>query len=365
VDIEREYREAVKYAEKNLASAALFAFNSNVDFICRINSGFKAEGFPQELMPLVESIKRGEAREFKITKHAAEWIAESFSWREKRIGGQAGIMANAAAALGVKSFAYAAALSEEQEKLFSKKVVVFGGAKGSPSRHFIFEFKKGTVFGGAAIPSSNRVIASYDPANFKLKISKKFALESARIAPFVECAVISGFHNLDDRIAADRIATTARFVQEWRNRNPSIRVHLELGDFANKRVLRKTLDTLLPCINSVGMNEMEAEDVIVAMGMHESEMEELADEVVVHEARGSMIYGKNKRASIVKAALFGHALAAFKAENGKDASIAALKKFVENRHEFFEFRGVPAIKVEPRFTVGLGDTFAAGFVLVK
>ena len=357
--------EAVEFAEKNIASTALFAFNSNIDYICRVDSRFGDADFPEELEPLLVSIMRGEAGEFKISKRTAEWIGETFRWRERRMGGQAGIMANAAAALGVRAFAYAAALSNEQEELFSRDVAVLGKRTTESSRHFVFEFKKGTKVMGARIPSSNRVIATYDPANFNLRISKEFVRESLRIAPSLECAVISGFHNLDLRVAGSRIATVRQLLHAWRKENPSIRIHLELGCFSNKTVLRKTLGALLPEANSIGMNEREAADVIAVMGMDEGRLGELADEIIVHEAHGSTIYGNNRRASAVKAALFGHALAAYKAVMGRDASFAALKRFLRKRRPLFRFKGVPAIKVEPRFTVGLGDTFAAGFALVK
>ena len=111
------------------------------------------------------------------------------------------------------------------------------------------------------------------------------------------------------------------------------------------------------------MNELEAAELKKIV----PNLPSLVREIVVHQAAGSRVYGNSKRWHVEDAALFGHALAAFKAANGRDATFPELKRFVARKSlAFASFPdGIPAIKVEPKFTVGLGDTFTAGYALVK
>jgi ADP-dependent phosphofructokinase/glucokinase len=219
---------------------------------------------------------------------------------------------------------------------------------------------------GFRVPATNRVIVSHDPANFSLRISKEFKKASLKLAAGIDCAVVSGFHHLEPKAAKKKLREASSLVGSWRKRNPSLRVHLELGDFASRKVLRETLDCFLPLVNSFGMNEMEAKQVMQALKLNaREELNALAEEVIVHDGEGSKVYGFNKRDCVARAALFGHALAGFKAVTGRDASLSTLKKFVKKKHSFYEFRRIPATKVKPKFTVGLGDAFTAGFVLVR
>lgn len=364
----REYAEALSYAESHLAESALFAFNSNVDLVAPVGAGFAAASShpPRGFKPVLSSILKGESREFKVTGPTAEWIRASFKLQEKRMGGQAGIMANAASALGVKTTAYAVSLSPEQCSLFTEKITPFGNKERKTSTHFVFEFRKGTRVLGKTIPATDRVIASHDPAHAELPISPLFKKQSMRLAPSLDRAVVSGFHGLSPRFAGKRIPETAELVRAWKKENPCLPVSLELGDFQSSKALQKTLNVLLPAVDSLGMNELEAAASLRALGFTRlSQLSPLVAEIVIHQKEGSTISGHSPRKSANKAAMFGHMLAAYKATTGRDATLPGLARFMAKKHEFFPFQGIPSIRDKPKFTVGLGDTFAAGFALVK
>ncbi|MDD5317146.1 MAG: ADP-dependent glucokinase/phosphofructokinase [Candidatus ainarchaeum sp.] len=363
-----EYVEALSYSLSHLAGSALFAFNSNADFVTRVGPAFAAaarnpaSGF----RPVLSSILKGESREFRVSKTTAGWIEKSFDWRDRRMGGQAGIMANAASALGVEASAYAIRLSPEQCSLFTEKITPCGNKSALTSKHFVFEFAKGARILGKTIPATDRVIASHDPAHSSLAISALFKRQSVRLAPSLDCAVVSGFQGLSPGFAGRRIPEATRLVRAWKKENPGLRVCLELGDFASGSVLRKTLETLLPAVDSLGMNELEASASLRALGLARiSQLSAKVPEMVVHQKEGSRIYGFSPREGARKAAMFGHMLAAFKARTGTDAAIPAIKRFMGERHAYSKFSGIPSIREKPKFTVGLGDTFAAGFALVR
>jgi len=366
-DVRARYEEAVAYAGRNLHRSALFGFNSNVDCSLAMPDRLCLPSFPPDLAPVVDALLAGNAGEFRISAKSAGWLQQALRWSPARMGGQAGIMSNAAAALGVNATAFAENRSPELGKLFNRRVNVIGGKGKALSRHFVFEFREGSCVcvgsDRATVRDTNRVIVSHDPADFSLALTPAFKKASVRLAPSLGAAVVSGFHNLDPAIAKKRIAEIAALVRAWKTANPALRVHAELGMFASRAVLQETVARLAGAVDSFGMNELEA----AAVRMAGSDVGTLAGEVVIHQAAGSIVLGNTPREHAEDAALFGHALAAFKAVNGRDGTLAEVKRFVSQKDLPFApvLGGIPAIKATPLFTVGLGDTFIAGYVLVK
>ncbi len=198
---------------------------------------------------------------------AAEWlIARPEVYREIRrllppdqelaMGGQAGIMANTLARLGVPQvIVHCYSRSHEQMGLFydepAIKLPIVDSTTGAlrlvhphgavnPSeecfQHMIAEFSKGdciTVDGEEwCCPRSNRFIATYDPPNGQLSIMPAFNDHIEELAGMAGAMVFAGFHLIDtDKLGEqglrERISAALRLVARARSAHPRPIIHLE------------------------------------------------------------------------------------------------------------------------------------------
>ncbi len=373
-----------------VAKSAIFAFNTNIDAVWKVDQLVERTDLPEEMLPLFEAMRSGESGEVRIGRKTAEFIRRSFPFGERRGGGQAGNAANAAAKLGVRAALHVANLTGTQRMVMECRVECIGDASGESSVHYVFEFSKGQELLGISIPESGRLIFTHDPANEEMKVStafKKFTLKHARE---FECALVSGFHNLREEGCEHKLAEIAGLMRLWKKVNPRMRVHVEFGDFASEDVLRLVLRRILPYADSLGMNELELRGVASVLGAKGRDEFAVAEKVfaelpyqlggmVVHEKAYSFAFSRKKQRLEPKM-LFGHALAGFKAAKGRNAGFVELRHFLSQKHPVSQegiaalekFNGhrfanavlVPALAVKPKFTVGLGDAYATGWLLL-
>lgn len=263
------------------------AYPVNVDAVCNVQgeeisalipSNMKIElkesiGSREDLLScLLFCMQQGSGAEILIeSQAAARQIEESFSW-QLRLGGNAGIMANALASLGARPVLNAPALGMRLAGMLHAGVrvpgpVEPGWATGKQETeeemvHFVFQFKKGEVVatGQSRItaPGDNRFIATYDPVNTRLASSKHFdsyCLENIRD---FDGALLSGFHLAPfkeyQKIFPKKIAQ----IKSWKDKNQEIFIHAEMGSFQSPQIMQSLL-LLLPQIpvDSLGLNEDE------------------------------------------------------------------------------------------------------------
>lgn len=331
-----------------LARACVFAFNSNIDLVSYLKLSEVEKFFGRQITS---------GGELLVDAKTAARVAASFKWKEARLGGQAGNMANAAAALGVKCLAHAYNLSPRQRKLFAKGVEVFGEKTGEESVHYIFEVE-------LRDGKRDRLILTHDPANYNLLISPEFASRSVEfISSGCDRAVVSGFHLLGEKNAEARLAAASQLIRKWRNANPELRIHFEAGDFSERQVIGLVAQAILPLVDSVGVNEKELPALARALAGAG------VGEIIVHTASYASATSKiRERDALARAISFGHALAAYRALTGKCATLpdaldlaGKVPKPEFNRNSVL----VPSIKITPKWTLGLGDSFAAGFFLAE
>lgn len=331
-----------------IARSCVFAFNSNIDFVARPSLSAAEKFFRRRI------ISGGETY---VDAETAARVAASFKWKEVRLGGQAGNMANAAAALGVKCLAQAYNLDPRQRKLFAKGVEVVGEKTGEESIDCVLELK---LRNG----KRDRLILTHDPANSNLLISPEFASRSTEfISSGCNRAVVSGFHLLREKSAAARLAAASQLIRGWRKANPELRIHFEAGDFSERKVIGLVAEAILPLVDSVGLNEKELP--LLAPVLAGSRV----GEIVVHTAGYASATSKiRERDALARAVSFGHALAAHRATTGEYAKLPDALRLMKRvpKPEFEEACvSVPSINIKPKFTVGLGDSFAAGYFLVE
>ena len=214
-----------------------------------------------------------------------------------RMGGNAGIMANALSQLGAsRVIPNVAVPSKIQLSLFSGRSIYFPGTvterKGNSETgsgktdseeidseenmyavsssqdpiHFVFDFSKGDTFSlygtEIIVPRENRFIATCDHLNLRLYVNPAFEKYAIEHACEIDGALISGFHllleNYSDgssyKTIIERILCQ---LEGWKVENDKLRIHLELGHFASKEIASSVFLEFVSILDSIGMNEDE------------------------------------------------------------------------------------------------------------
>jgi ADP-dependent phosphofructokinase/glucokinase len=204
-----------------------------------------------------------------------------------RMGGNAGIMANALSQLGAsRVIPNVAVPSKIQLSLFSKKSIYFPDAptqrkdnSGAESKenmdivssnqepiHFVFDFSEGDTFSlygtQIRVPRENRFIATCDHLNFRLFVNPAFEKYALEHASEIDGALISGFHLLleiysDGSSYKTILENTLCEIRRWKAGNDKLRVHLEFGHFASREVASSVFLEFAAISDSIGMNEDE------------------------------------------------------------------------------------------------------------
>jgi len=283
----------------------LSAFNTNIDAVVKVRGDriaevardlgmdpgeITAEGprrieTPRDLVRgLVRCFAGGIAEEWIVQREeVSRWAGDAFGEGRLQMGGQAGIVANALAFLGVQRvLVHCAALPEVQASLLlDLPGLLAPDAEGRlrpartvvrddpPMVHRILEFDSGDVLplpGNRIVcPKSNRFIATFDPFNLEMRLDPRLA-EAAAAIP-LELVFLSGYHLLQDplpggRPAREAIAASIRVFEEVRRVRPGVLVHLEAASTQDRRVREQVLAEVVPRVDSLGLNERELIDLL-------------------------------------------------------------------------------------------------------
>ncbi|HWR25686.1 MAG TPA: ADP-dependent glucokinase/phosphofructokinase, partial [Methanosarcina sp.] len=204
-----------------------------------------------------------------------------------RMGGNAGIMANALSQLGAsRVIPNIAVPSKTQLSLFSGKTIYFPeipvqtreNVENQSERntdivpssqdpiHFVFDFSKGDTFflygTEITVPRENRFIATCDHLNFRLFVNPAFEEYALKHIWEMDGVLISGFHLLlenypDGSSYKTILENTLSQLKLWKAKNNKLQVHLELGHFASKGIASSVFLELAAITSSIGMNEDE------------------------------------------------------------------------------------------------------------
>jgi ADP-dependent phosphofructokinase/glucokinase len=219
-----------------------------------------------------------------------------------RMGGNAGIMANALSQLGAsRVIPNVAVPSKIQLSLFSGRSIYFPGSaterKGNSEAgsektefgeinskeidseesmyavsssqdpiHFVFDFSKGDTFSlygtEIIVPRENRFIATCDHLNLRLYVNPAFEKYAIEHACETDGALISGFHLLlenysDGSSYKTILERTLCQLEGWKVENDKLRIHLELGHFTSKEIASSVFLEFAVISDSIGMNEDE------------------------------------------------------------------------------------------------------------
>jgi ADP-dependent phosphofructokinase/glucokinase len=402
--------------------------------------------FSDVLSGILLCAKTGKGEEwFILDPKIADMNKSIFGYDRLRMGGQCGIMTNVLALLGSRVIPNVVALPPMQAELFTteggeiivpriegnrivfKKPLEAAREKDKVFIHWIFEFDdqfaakidEETI----RAPVENRFIAPFDDENTKLKIDPAFREGTLEVISRVGTAILSGYHYLqsnypDGSKPEDHIKNTIDLIKSWREKNPELRIHVEIGFISNNKIRKSILNHVAPNVNSIGLNEGELADNLYTLGQRNG-LEEVRALSAAETYRGvkkimekfqlSRIITHNREYSLclisslhgikpqseLHSILFGALLAATLAYTGNFPTIQDAEKalrsgglkiseralvehqklatFLENeegysREKFLKegYTGTepfiifaPSNLTEPRATVGLGDTICS------
>ena len=242
--------------------------------------------------------------------------------------------------------------------------------------HYIFEFTIGDDIGGVRIPRSSRVIVRFghDP----LHRDAEFVSISTVCAKNVGAGVICGFNEIEPERSDDELAYAAAVAAGWRKAGVSI-VHLELGAFHDNRLRDLAIERLTPTITSLGMSLSELDDLAGGPEAPEERALRLAEthglaRVCVHADEWAFAVTLGDPARERRALQMGCLLASARAAGGyftkperlpDDARFSPPPIADARPSDGYSIVSCPSPFLEkPAATIGLGDTFLAGTLLV-
>ena len=244
-------------------------------------SGIKSEmkGSIRSREDLISSLlycmQQGSGAEILVeSRQLAEEIEASFPW-SFRLGGNAGIMANLLAELGARPILNAPALEPRLAALLHPGVgIPVSGRLMEPSLaaerpdlssevlHFVFQFKESDRIpspqGPISAAKDNRFIATYDPVNTRMVSNQDFDAYCRDFIQEIDGAILSGFHLVPLDRYREIFPPRIEQIRSWKEANPNIYIHVEMGSFQSQKIARHFL-RLLEKADSLGLNEDELE----------------------------------------------------------------------------------------------------------
>jgi len=315
-----------------------------------------------------------------------DWIDRHVPGR-RAIGGTSAQAAYMLSALGARALIAAEDRSAGQLAVLHPATLVAGpegllpvaavaGEGTSRPPHYIFEFTAGETVADAAVPRSSRTIVRFDHS--ALQRDAAFVAASVAAAPAAGAGILCGFNELPPATASAEIAYAADVARAWRRAGLPL-VHVELGDFDDEAVADETVRRLLPEATSAGMSRSELAHFATGGEPEDVTAIRLAeayglDRVCVHADEWAFAVTRGDPEREREALEVGCLLAATRAASGYFAVPARVPdgaRFLPPpfpplaRREGWSVACCASPWLEkPAATIGLGDTFLAGTLLV-
>jgi hypothetical protein len=266
-------------------------------------------------------------------------------------------------------------LAEDNRPLRAADVTPRGADR---MRVHVFEFTAGERFAGITPPRSSRIIVRFH--DLTLERDAAFEQLSPRLIrghPGLGAGIVSGFNALGRGPALDHGLGYARpVVKSWADAGIGV-IHLEMAGYETALCRDKTLDQFTGEVTSIGMSLSEFQAIDpdaphLADGMRRLGERLGVDRVCVHADDWAMSATRRDPAQEREALMMGCLMASARAANGAlvvPQALPAEAHFeappAEGARAGWHIVSCPSPHVErPRTTLGLGDTFMAGCLLV-
>ena len=388
------YRRLAARLPDLVATAPLTLCLSNVcvDAICRLGAMAEAvtKTAPERAHVLFDRLLRraaaGKGGEFRSDwAGGPDWLRRNVDCH-RAIGGAGAQAAWALSAIGAPALI---ALANRHAGLISVlpagvDVVVDGRpAKGrtapalSPDKPeiFIFEFSAGETIAGRHIPRATRIIVRFhDPGLERDAAFRAYSVANAGGA----VALISGLGSVPSGRIGAELSYLQGIVPAWRAAGLRC-VHLELGGYDDAGTLKAVIRHAGRIADSLGMSASEFPEVSGGEDPTAPAMLAAARDIGVNRL---CVHADGWAASVTlddprreRAALAcGSLMAAARAENGVPASTVAIPegaRFTDPPRAGAALKGgwrhvgvATPYLASPAATIGLGDTFSAGCLLI-
>ncbi|SOC36215.1 ADP-dependent phosphofructokinase/glucokinase [Rhizobium subbaraonis] len=241
---------------------------------------------------------------------------------------------------------------------------------------FIFEFTAGRPIGGIVPIRSSRVIVRF--CDRGIQLDAEFEAMSRRLASSAAAGLLSGLND----VAVDKVRTSSRHVfalsRDWKAAGLAT-IHFELAGYATRQAIEDVLAEAGGAITSLGMSHSE----LLAMDPEAHHpMEALLElgerlgleRVCVHADTWAAAVTVNDPKEEELALMAGCAIASARAAHGAPAGTIAtdpaaefhpvpFENFVRKGRWTFVACASPYVE-KPATTLGLGDSFTAGCLLI-
>jgi ADP-dependent phosphofructokinase/glucokinase len=277
--------------------------------------------------------------------------------------------------------------------------IMKGASVEQPVRHMILQYSKGEkiLANGVTyeIPDSNRLILDFDTIHKYLPLDQCFLDYCETFANNMLVYSVSGFNGiLDDDIIRKKVNELATHYKTVKNQNPNCVIYLEDAHYLNFNMKRIVFDRLAGVIDILGMNEEELIDHTKKLGfqMHRDDLASVLEGldfmlekypmqgIVLHTKDYSMYYGNQiKGVDFIKGLTLGNLVAGTRARTGRYGSFEDCGETIRlplspagiifteqlaNMNTKKHVWMVPSRYIDcPNCTIGLGDTFMAGFLI--
>ena len=315
------------------------------------------------------------------------WVEKNLRVTRWGIGGSGAQAAQTLATLGAPALMSLEDRGQRQLSVIHPNILVAtkGGtvrcgelsmAGGGKSAHYIFEFTAGTRVGSAVLKRSSRTIVRFREE--QLDKDPDFAQQSITAAANAGAGILSGFNEIGDDTMDESLRESIALAEAWREQGLKT-IHLEIGDYGSVAARNKVLGSLGRVISSLGMNY--AELCALSDGSQDTigkacELAEILGlwRLCVHSDTWALSITRGDPQRELEALLCGCLLASVRAETGfptwpveipAEAEFHPLswEKFGKSGQRSIVSCSAPYLE-RPAGTIGLGDTFLAGTLLV-
>jgi ADP-dependent phosphofructokinase/glucokinase len=247
---------------------------------------------------------------------------------------------------------------------------------GKPA-HYIVEYMAGRPLPGFTPDRSTRIITRF--ADEELEQDAMFEKHGRAMGSHAGAALLSSPNAVDAERLPGALDYIASFARTWKE--AGLTVHLELGEFVVPGGLDQTLRRMSGSVTSIGLNFNEMQSVGLDSEIRETQMVAFAERhglsrLVVHADPWALALTRGVPQRELDALAMGCLLASARAEAGKPVArprAPAAASFARPPLPPISPRAgsewclvccpAPYLR-NPASTIGLGDTFTAGTMLV-
>jgi ADP-dependent phosphofructokinase/glucokinase len=243
----------------------------------------------------------------------------------------------------------------------------------TPVRHAILEFAHGSEPLARPLGRAHRIILRFSPVAFER--DEQFLFMQSELGPEAGASMLAGLNGLAGPDETS-LSWAKRVLAVWGESGPAVR-HLELGDTSYPMDLTSVVANLRGLYSSLGLSLSELRTFWGLSGNVGAKAMDVARilgcSIVVHGDRWSLAVHRSDSDLVVRRLMTGNLLASARAALGAPVpDVAPVSHAIyeddipESRplDEGWRLDCVPTpFIVQPKSTIGLGDTFAGGLLL--